>query len=77
MGIIRYGLHTFFSLIICLIATLRGTGKEMGLHLCICFSHSHFGVAQTEAKKDKKKKEVVVDGPQSGVIVMVIWGASL
>ena len=56
---------------------LRGTGGEMGIHLCISFSHSPFGFAQIEAKKDQKRKEVVVDEPQPSIIVTVILGASL
>ena len=56
VGTIRYGLYNFFSLTICLIALLRGTAGQMDTHLCLCFPHSAFKVAQMEAKKDLEKQ---------------------
>lgn len=52
MGTISYGLYTFFSLAVCLIAMLRGTSGQMGIYLSICFPHSDFGIAGMKAKKD-------------------------
>lgn len=56
MGTINNGLHTFSSLIICLIAKPRGTAGEADVHLCT-FPHSAFGATRAEAERDLAYEE--------------------
>lgn len=69
MGTISYGLHTFFSLTVCLIAMLSGTAGEMGICTSV-FLTVPWSYPDESQEGSRRTKKVVVDEPQPGARVI-------